>query len=154
VSAQRICICGGPRVGKTRLSAIVASELGLDPMTVRHTDELVGVLEWSETSDEVARWLEEPGPWVVEGVATIRACRKFLTAHPGKLPCDRLIILNHPLEARGPGQEAMARGHTTIFAGIEYALRGLGVDVVHGTLIAQADGSRMWTFRVAPGAGG
>ena len=68
---------------------------------------------WSEASAEVARWINRPGPWVIEGVAVPRALRKWLTAFDGP-PCDELIVLTHAHVERTPGQITMAKGVHTV----------------------------------------
>lgn len=123
----RVVIGGGPCTGKTQLSDHVASVLGV---TARHTDDLIGQLEWSEASEEVARWMTEPGPWVIEGVATVRALRKAL-ATPGA-PCTILHWLTGPFLPLTKGQLAMTKGCETVLAGIRPELEARGVLVVEG----------------------
>ena len=77
----RVVIAGGPRTGKTTHANKLGAESGA---RVRHTDDLIGRLEWSAASQEVSQWFDEPGPWIVEGVAVPRAVRKWLAAHPSK----------------------------------------------------------------------
>ena len=82
---DRVVLVGGPLTGKSTLARALAPRYLPEPEhQTRCTDELMGVLEWSEASAEVARWLNEPGPWIIEGVATARALRKWLTQHPGE----------------------------------------------------------------------
>ena len=89
---------------------------------VRHTDDLVGKLDWSAGSAEVARWLDMPGDWVIEGVSVVRALRKWLLAHPVGLPHDKLVYLRVPHEKLTEGQRSMTKGHDTIWASIETIL--------------------------------
>lgn len=124
--APRIAIAGGPRTGKSTLSARLERSLGLQ---AQHTDDLVGVLEWSECSEEAARWMAEPGPWIIEGTAVIRALRKALKASPER-PCDVLLVLTEPKVPTTRGQDAMAKGVATVLSGIIDELRARGVDVV------------------------
>ena len=119
---MRICITGGPRTGKTTLSRRMGSAL------VRHTDDLIGKLDWSGASREVARWFGHPGPWIIEGVAVPRALRKWLAAHQGK-PCDRVIVLTKAYTALDPGQATMAKGVNTVWREIQPILRARGVVV-------------------------
>lgn len=145
----RICITGGPRTGKTTL----ARELGHGhsvgcaaferrrgfvtdadcncPLAqlVRHTDNLIGHVDWFAASSEVAeRWLPEPGPWIIEGVAVSRALRKWRDRHPGERPpVDRVIYLSEPHEALSKGQAAMAKGVATVHAEIEPWLNEHGI---------------------------
>lgn len=118
---RRIVVVGGPRTGKTTYAHRLAAERSFPDGALRHTDELVGVLEWSEASDEVARWLDEPGPWLIEGVAAVRALRKWLDAHPRTeegLPFDELHFGTIAKTDLSPGQRAMTKGHATIWAEI------------------------------------
>jgi len=124
-AAQCIVIVGGPSTGKSTLAhRLKPSE------RVRCTDELVGVLEWSEASAEVARWLDEPGPWVIEGVATARALRKWLLANPGKpLPCT-VVLMARPLVELSKGQAAMGKGVATVWNEIAPDVLARGARVV------------------------
>jgi hypothetical protein len=121
----RVVIAGGPRVGKTTLAASLAAEKGIE--LVQNTDQLVGVLEWSEASAEVATWFDKPGPWIVEGVATVRALRKWFAAHDEGTPCDLVIWLDQPREELSKGQAAMAKGCAKILAEIVGELVKRGV---------------------------
>lgn len=127
MNASRICIIGGPRTGKTTLAGLIAPALRVLP---RGTDSLVGVLEWSDASLMVASWFAEPGPWVIEGVAVVRALRKWLVAHPEGKPCDRVVLLTVAHEHREKGAESMAKGHDTIWAEVEPLLVARGVSIV------------------------
>lgn len=116
----RLAIAGVPRAGKTTL----AEEMGGG----RSTDDLIG-LGWSEASLEASGWFDEPGPWVVEGMAVPRALRKWLAAHSTGTPCDRLTWLGKPHEKHSPGQAAMGKGAETVMQGIVGELRNRGVAV-------------------------
>ena len=84
---ERVVIAGGPNTGKTTL----ADKIGR-PNT-QHTDDLIGTYDWSGVSAHVAEsWMAQPGPWVIEGVATVRALRKRMELSPER-PCDVLIWL-------------------------------------------------------------
>lgn len=128
----RIAITGGPRTGKTLLAnRMFVGEVGpgLHPnhLAPRHTDDLIN-LGWSGCSAAVAKWLDEPGPWIIEGVAVSRALRKWRDAHPGEPPpVDRVIYLDEPHEALTPGQLTMAKGVETVHAEIEGWLQEHGV---------------------------
>lgn len=109
----RIVITGGPRTGKTTF----AGELAVD--IVRHTDDLIH-LGWSEASQAASLWLDEPGPWIIEGVAVSRALRKWRDQHPGEPPpVDRVIYLETPHEPLSRGQQSMASGVRTVHDEIE-----------------------------------
>ena len=120
---SRVVITGGPRTGKTTLATHLSvgggtasfedvdRDTAVDGARVRHTDDLIGKLEWSEASAEVSRWFDEPGPWIIEGVAVSRALRKWREAHPGEPPpVDRVIYLETPHVALTPRQDGMAKG--------------------------------------------
>jgi hypothetical protein len=126
---RRVAIGGGPRTGKSTLSLSVARELEIDPLAIQHTDELMGVLEWSQASAQVAEWMAEPGPWCIEGMAVPRALRKALAARPEAKPCDMLIWRTAPFGDLLPGHLSMAKGAATILGGIDRALVALGVEI-------------------------
>jgi len=102
---MRILIAGIPRAGKTTLAATLERE---HKLSARHTDTLIP-LGWSEASDAAAQWIDEPGPWIIEGVAAIRALRKWLASNPGK-PADVVHWLGHEHMALSTGQASMALG--------------------------------------------
>lgn len=121
----RVVVAGGPRTGKTTL----ARQKLASGFRVRHADELIATHEWSAASAHVATWLDEPGPWVVEGVTAVRGLRKWLAAHPEGKPCDVVAWLDRPQVARSPGQETMARGTLTIWSGVWPELVRRGVEI-------------------------
>jgi hypothetical protein len=106
----RIAIAGWPRAGKTTLAETFVRRGG--GYVVRHTDDLIGQLGWSEASAEVAHWFDEPGPFIIEGVAVLRALRKWRAAHPGEPPpIDRLYYLPRGQFCElARGQESMGKG--------------------------------------------
>ena len=108
---SRIIIAGGPRTGKTTLAGQLAAQLHLDQL---HTDDLIAGHSWSTL---IMGWIEEPGPWVIEGVAAVRGLRKWLEAHGGQ-PCDQVIWMVRPLEQLTPGQLTMMKGCQTIWRDI------------------------------------
>ncbi len=106
----RIVIIGGPKTGKSTLAAQMGGG--------RSSDEVMN-LGWSESSEEVSRWLDQPGPWIVEGVAVPRALRKWRERNPDKpAPVDHVIHLTHPHEQLIQGQISMAKGIDTVLAQI------------------------------------
>lgn len=119
---MRIAICGAPNTGKTYLSNTM-------PRPVFHTDDLIGRTDWTGQSAEVAEWMEMPGPWVIEGVSVIRAIRKFIKAHPGEKPCDKLLIMTCQYVPLNPGQARMASTINKHLAEVEPQLLALGVRV-------------------------
>lgn len=124
----RVVIVGGPKRGKSTLSR----EFLANGFRVFCTDQRSMVaepidgctylpegLDWSASSAYVAEhWLTQPGPWVVEGVATARALRKWADAHESGLPCERIVFLRAPKVTTTKPQEAMAKGIDTVWAGI------------------------------------
>lgn len=117
----RILITGGPRTGKTVLADQMAHALAeLSPAhtaVLRHTDSLIGTHDWSQASAQVACWFDEPGPWIIEGVAVPRALRKWRTNHPNEAPpVDRVIYLREAHQDLTAGQQRMAVGVRTVWA--------------------------------------
>lgn len=123
---SRICIAGGPKVGKTTLGNL----LGGDPGVVLHsTDDLIATHDWSAASLAASKWFDEPGDFVAEGVAIGRALRKWLAAnHTGK-PCDLVYWLDVPRVPLTDGQRAMSRGCLTVWSEIEPELLRRGVRI-------------------------
>lgn len=125
---QRDVIIGPPRSGKTTL----ALEFARPGVRVMHTDSLIGSHAWSELSLLVARdWLTQPGPWIIEGVAAVRALRKWLHMHSRGKPCDRVIELMRPREKLTARQRSMAKGCATIWADVRPGLAARGVALEH-----------------------
>lgn len=108
----RLVIVGGPKTGKTTLAESL-------PLPALHTDDLIGQRDWSSASAEVATWFDRPGPWVVEGVAAVRALRKWLALHPDGVPCDEVRVLDAPKAERTAEQDAMATACATVWAEVE-----------------------------------
>ena len=104
---MQILITGIPKAGKTFAADAMAVEMAAP---VRHTDDLIGQLDWSAASAEVSTWLSEPGDWIVEGVSLPRALRKWLAANPTGKPCDRIVFMATPRVELIPGQASMAKG--------------------------------------------
>lgn len=131
---MKIIIAGGPKTGKSALSvefqttSSVLDEVDHVPHEVKHTDDLINQFDWSALSEEVSRWFDLPGHWVIEGTATVRALRKWLASHPTGKPCDLLIWCETPyVENLTKGQINMAKGCKTIFEEIRQALLDRGV---------------------------
>jgi broad-specificity NMP kinase len=122
---MRILIAGAPRAGKTTLAAMLERE---HKLTALHTDTLIP-LGWSEASDAAARWIDEPGPWIIEGVAVVRALRKWLATNQGK-PADVVHWLGQERVPLSEGQTAMAAGCFSVWAQVLPELLGRRVKVV------------------------
>lgn len=120
---MRLLITGGPKTGKTTYSQNYPN--------VRHTDDLMRLL-WSTQSDQISHWLDQPAPWVIEGVAIPRALRKWLKRNATGSPCDHLIYLTEPRIPRTLSQQALDKATWTIWQGIEPALRARGVVIQFG----------------------
>ena len=144
---MRICITGGPCTGKTTLAVQLDAEYGnFGVPSIYHTDDLMH-LDWSEASLAASKWLDLPGPWIIEGVAMSRAIRKWIKAwdRASPPPLDKLIILSDPFEEPTSGQRTMAKGVATVTAEIEPWLREFGVVVERRTPLHDRDG-RMITY--------
>lgn len=124
--ATRIVIVGGPSTGKSTLAHRLTT-----PERVRCTDDLVGVLEWSEASAEVARWFDEPGPFVIEGVATARALRKWLLANPGAALDAVVVLTGRPFVELSKGQAAMNKGVATVWNEIAIDVLKRGIRIIN-----------------------
>lgn len=129
-AGARIVIAGAPRTGKTTLAARLAAEHGL---ALRSTDILIGKFDWSDASAEAAKWMDEPGGFVWEGVAIPRALRKWLAAHPEGLPADRFVWLSVPREQQTKGQAACGKGCATVWTEILPELRRRGAQIFTDT---------------------
>lgn len=117
-----VAICGGPNSGKTTLAG--------EETDVRHTDDLMH-LDWSDASEAASKWFDDPGVRVVEGVATVRALRKWLARNPVGKPCERLIYLRRNHVPLSRGQRSMRKGVASVFAKIrpELSRRGVAVEM-------------------------
>lgn len=126
VLRMRIIIAGVPKAGKTTM----AKEI---PTTdLFHTDDLIESRDWSEISQFVVDdWMARPGPWIIEGIATVRALRKFMKLHPSIVPCDRIYWMPQPkVEYTRGGQVSMARGCLTVWQEIRPLLEKLEVEII------------------------
>ncbi len=124
---ERVIIAGGPRTGKSTLAVRAGERHGHQ---VRHGDSLVGTHEWSEASAEVAKWFDESGRWIVEGVSAPRAIRKWLKANPGK-PVDATIVwCPSKVQVRGKPQDSMAKAVETVWREILPELKRRGAKVI------------------------
>ena len=124
---MRILIAGIPRAGKTTLAATLEREHRIKAL---HTDTLIP-LGWSEASDAAAKWLDEPGPWIIEGVAAVRALRKWLAVNSSK-PADVVHWLGRERVPLSTGQTAMAAGCDAVWRQVLPELLGRRVKVVRG----------------------
>lgn len=112
---MRILVAGRPRCGKT-LAALSLSRQHKAPL--RSTDDLIKGSEWSEASEKASLWLDEPGPWVIEGVAVVRALRKWLARHPPPgdgLPFDEMHWYRKLKCASTKGQNVLGKACETVW---------------------------------------
>jgi len=124
----RVVLVGGPRTGKSIIAARASERCG---RPVRWADALIGELEWSEASALVSQWLDEPGEWIVEGIATVRALRKWLERNPGK-PLDATIVhLGAALHQVSKGQLASSAGVATVWHAILPELQARRTTILH-----------------------
>ncbi len=122
---NKTIIIGGPNTGKTTLAKAMAGQPGV---AARHTDDLIP-MGWSESSEAAAAWIDEPGDGVIEGVAAVRALRKWLKANPGKPLPANIILLRHEFETSTPGQAAMAKGVWKVWDEIATEVRRRGARI-------------------------
>jgi hypothetical protein len=122
-----VVIVGGPKSGKSTIASVAAERFKI---RARYGDNLIGQMGWSAMSDTVAEWFDAPGKWIVEGVVTVRAIRKWLSFHPDETPPFTIIVLSGSIQKRSPGQSAMAAGVTTIWNEIQPELEARGATVV------------------------
>lgn len=124
---ERVLVIGGPRTGKTTVAKQLAEHA---KVRLRHTDSLLEMkVAWSEVSERVARWLDDAGPWIIEGVALPRALRKWIDANAVGKPCDVIYWLSKPTVARTKGQESMAKATMTVWMQVQPELLRRGVEV-------------------------
>lgn len=123
----RVVIVGGPRCGKTTLADKYGQlHAGLP---VYHSDDFKQ-LEWSRASDVLCHMMESmSGRWLFEGVAMVRALRKWLAKNPQGRPCEVVMCLWRPFEGLSPGQASMAKGVRTVFDEIRPELVRRGVKI-------------------------
>lgn len=124
-ATARILIAGGPRCGKTTLAEDLARAAGIQ---AEHSDDLIGVLDWSSASLEVSRWIDRTGPWIVEGVAVVRALRKLLERSSGK-PAEFVYWSLSPKAPTTKAQDAMGKGCATAWEPVREELQRRGVSI-------------------------
>jgi adenylate kinase family enzyme len=122
---MKILIAGGPKVGKTTLAHALSSiHLG-----ILHGDDLIGKLDWSEASEEISRWIDYPGQWIIEGVQVGRALRKWLNRNPEGKPADIIYYSFDPWITLTNGQSTMNKGCKTVWDEVHNELLRRGVTV-------------------------
>ena len=137
---MRILIAGGPKTGKTTLSYNILRNYSKSAVRTLHTDDLMLMKDWSAESQKASEWMDEPGPWIIEGVVVPRAVRKWLARNPirealagtpaGSLrPCERAIWLSTAHQSLSAGQVVMAKGCLKVWNEIEQELKRRGVEI-------------------------
>lgn len=123
---MRILITAGPKCGKTTFAEELSN--GGDP-PVLHGDDLIGKKEWSEASEEISRWFDHEGDFIIEGVQVARALRKWFARNPVGIPADAIYHSDTPFVELNKGQAAMLKDHETVWNEIqpEIAERGLPI---------------------------
>lgn len=103
---MRIIVTGPPQAGKSTLALGLSKVLNIPLL---RTDDLKD-LEWSAASEEVAKWLDRDGPWIIEGVTIPRAIRKWRLAYgeSGLPPFEKAIVFSRSRGTLEGGQKAMA----------------------------------------------
>jgi len=139
-NALRVVIVGGPRTGKSTLADRIAAKYLQRPeqerqampgLSLLRTDDLIQTHDWSEVSAIAADWLETPGAFVIEGVATARALRKWLAQNPGT-PLNAVIVLTaKPFDELTKEQSAMDKGVSTVWNKIVIDLLKRGAKVIN-----------------------
>ena len=78
-------------------------------------------LPWGDDSSfVVSRWFTKPGDWIIEGVGTVRALRKWAVRYPNVMPCDKIVVFHghHPKAIVSDGQRNMGKGIMNIWGDI------------------------------------
>jgi adenylate kinase family enzyme len=125
---SHVILCGGPRTGKSTL-AVRLSERHSIP--VKFGDSLVGTHEWSEASLEVSNWIDDPEPWIIDGVVAVRALRKWLPRNPDAKPDFVVVYMRDNIQVQTDKQKAMAKAIHTIWKEVEPELVRRGIKVIH-----------------------
>ncbi len=128
---MRVGILGGPGCGKTTLARERAKRMKCLVLCTDTAEQAEGTgravkdgvlyapsrfsKDWSGLSLWVANnWLQRPGPFVIEGVALVRALRKFHGLFPELAPpLDQVLWCSEPRMDLSPGQRTMLDGHDT-----------------------------------------
>lgn len=124
----RLAIIGGPRVGKSVLARELAKRHGIAAM---HTDDVMH-LGWSPASEAASHWFSSTGSLIVEGVAAVRALRKWLEANREGKPCLEVLVLTKAFEQTTAKQDAMCKGIHTVLDEIRPELERRGVVITYG----------------------
>jgi broad-specificity NMP kinase len=122
----RIIITGFPKTGKITL----ANQLGRKyNVPIKSTDSLVD-RSWSDMSCEIANWINEPAPWIIEGNAVVRGLRKWIKIKQQKrLDGVSIFLMTHTNSLYSSGQMALAKAIRTIWEQIRMDLADRGARI-------------------------
>ena len=98
-------------------------------LPILSTDALIGTMDWSAESEEVAKWFDRPDSFIIEGATVVRALRKWMASHPEGKPCDEVYYLLNPMEELSKGQVSSCKAQMTMWKQIEAELTARGVSV-------------------------
>lgn len=139
-NALRVVIVGLPRTGKSTLADRIGAKylqrpeqerLALPGLSILRTDDLIATHEWSEVSAIAADWIATPGAFVIEGVATARALRKWLTQNPDTPLNAVVVLMGQPLVELTKEQAAMGKGVSTVWNKIVVDVLKRGAKVIN-----------------------
>jgi hypothetical protein len=101
----KIVVTGPPLAGKSTLAVALSKVLNVPLL---RTDALIE-MEWSAASEEVAKWLDRDGPWIIEGVTVPRAIRKWRRTWGDETPppFDKAIVIPNSRLPQTSHQKAM-----------------------------------------------
>jgi hypothetical protein len=151
-AAASVCIIGGPKTGKSTYSDELREKLfpGSPASLVIHSDDFIDQFDWSGVSKHLSELMEsQPLPWIMEGVAVVRALRKWLVGAEAQglkgsmtRPCDVILVMNDPLTNLTSGQNSMRKSCDTVWWEIEARLQSRAVTVLK--LRRGGDGQLYW----------
>lgn len=124
---RRVIIAAGPRTGKGTLSTRASERFN---RRVRYADSLIGKVPESEMSDEVVKWLNEPGDWIIEGVIGPRVIRKWLKQNPGKTPDFTVVHFRGPVQTQNDRHKAQHKGVETVWNQVLPELKRRGATII------------------------
>lgn len=119
-----IIVAGGPKTGKTTAAMMLAGVYNVP--TVRHTDDLIEGRDWEAITDEVSRWFDDEGPWIVEGVVIPHALVKWFGRYSKGKPADLAIFLQKTHTGYTPQHVPMTKGCQTVWNKVLPLLSSVG----------------------------